>query len=58
MTRDPEPGTVQPGEPAPRSLDPNIDNSAIRQANYRIRWESSLASACCGRQAGMAVQAV
>ena len=28
----------------------NIDNSAIRQANYRIRWESSLAIACCGRE--------
>ena len=30
---------------------PDIDNSAIRQANYRIRWESPLASACGGSAA-------
>ena len=29
----------------------NIDKSAIRQANYRIRWELPLASACCGQKA-------
>lgn len=29
----------------------DIDKSAIRQANYRIRWELLLASACSGRKA-------
>ena len=29
---------------------PHIDNSPVRQANYRIRWESLSANACCGEK--------
>jgi hypothetical protein len=34
---------------------PHIDNSPVRQANYRIRRELLLADACCGAQAEFAV---
>jgi hypothetical protein len=36
----------------------NVDNFPVRQANYRIRWESLLASACCGQKYRMVVQAL
>jgi hypothetical protein len=34
----------------PYPITVNVDNSSVRQANYRIRRESLLASACCGPQ--------
>ena len=36
----------------------HVDNSPIRQANYRIRWESLPASACHGPECAMAGQAL